>query len=68
MGATVSDRRFAAASSRPPISAALLPGLARISIALYWQTADFTVLDMVTASHAAVYYSSISHTWLQRMR
>jgi hypothetical protein len=48
MGAAVSDRRFAAAFSRPSISAALLPGLARISIALYWQTAEFTVLHMVT--------------------
>jgi hypothetical protein len=53
MRAAASDPRFAAAFSWPPIGPALLAELARASIALYWQTADFTVLHMVTTVHAA---------------
>jgi Questin oxidase-like len=52
MRAAASDPRFRAAFSSPPIGPALLEELARVSIALYWQTADFTILHMVTASHA----------------
>jgi hypothetical protein len=47
------DPRFAAAFSLPPIGRALLEDLARQSIALYWQTSNFTVLHMVTTLHAA---------------
>lgn len=39
--------------SNPPIGPALMPDLARTSIALYFQTADFTALHMVWAAHAA---------------
>jgi hypothetical protein len=39
MRAAVSDPRFTAAFSRPPMSRALLPDLARISIALYGRPA-----------------------------
>lgn len=53
MTAAASDPRFRASFSRPPIGPALLEELARASIALYWQTADFTILHMATASHAA---------------
>ncbi len=53
MQAASADPRFAAAFSTPPIGATLLTELARAGIALYWQTGDFTVLHMVTATHAA---------------
>ena len=53
MRAAASDPRFQTAISSPPIGPALPEELARASIALYWQTADFTVLHMVTTVHAA---------------
>jgi hypothetical protein len=53
MRAAASDPRFRTAISSPPIGPALLEELAPASIALYWQTADFTVLHMVTTVHAA---------------
>jgi hypothetical protein len=52
MRAAAADPRFAAAFSRPPTGRALLEDLARQSIALYWQTSNFTVLHMVTTLHA----------------
>ena len=53
MRAAAADPRLAAALSCPPIAPALLEDLAQASIALYWQTSDFTVLHMVTTVHAA---------------
>jgi len=53
MRAAAADPRFMAALTRPPIGPGLLAELARSAIALYWQTGDFTVLHMVTATHAA---------------
>jgi hypothetical protein len=53
MRAATADSQFAAAFSLPPIGPALLHDLARVAIALYWQTSNFTVLHMVTATHAA---------------
>jgi hypothetical protein len=37
----------------PPMGPDFLADLRRAAIALYWQTADFTVLHMVTGTHAA---------------
>jgi hypothetical protein len=53
MKAATIDTRFAEAFSVPPIGPGLLGDIARIAIALYWQTSNFTVLHMVTATHAA---------------
>jgi hypothetical protein len=53
MSAAAADPRLAAALSCPAIAPALLEDLAHASIALYWQTSDFTVLHMVTTMHAA---------------
>lgn len=53
MRTAAADRRFVAGFSRPPLGPALLDDLAGAAIALYWQTGDFTVLHMVTATHAA---------------
>lgn len=53
MQAAAADRRFRAAFSLPPLAPGLLDAVARAAIALYWQTANFTVLHMVTATHAA---------------
>jgi hypothetical protein len=53
MRAAAADARFVAALTRPPIGEELLAELAGSAIALYWQTGDFTVLHMVTATHAA---------------
>jgi hypothetical protein len=51
--AIAADPAFRRALQSPPASASLLDDLARVSIALYWQTADFTVLHMVTGVRAA---------------
>jgi hypothetical protein len=54
MQAAAADLNFIASLSRldlPP--AGLLRDLARLAIRLYWQTADFTVLHLVTTCHAA---------------
>lgn len=53
MQSATADPRFAEALSVPPIGPGLLGDLARIAITLYWQTSDFTVLHMMTATHAA---------------
>ena len=51
--AIAADPTFRRALQSPPAGPALLDDLARASIALYWQTADFTVLHMVTGLYAA---------------
>lgn len=51
--AIAADPAFRRALQSPPASANLLDDLARVSIALYWQTFDFTVLHMVTGVCAA---------------
>jgi len=48
-----SDPRFRGAVSLPPITPGLLGEIAWASIGLYWQTGNFTVLHMVTATHSA---------------
>ena len=53
MRAAVADPRFAAGFALPSIRPEFLSSFARIAIALYWQTGDFTVLHIVTATHAA---------------
>jgi Questin oxidase-like len=53
MMSAASDPRFQEAVSVPPIRPGLLGDIARVGIALYWQEANFTVLHMVTATHAA---------------
>jgi hypothetical protein len=53
MLAAASDRRLQAAISVPPIKLGVLDEIARASISLYWQEPNFTVLHMVTATHAA---------------
>jgi questin oxidase-like protein len=53
MRAAAADPRLTAALSCPTITPTLLEDLAQVSIALYWQTSDFTVLHMVTTVHAA---------------
>jgi hypothetical protein len=51
--AIAADPTFRRILQSPPAGASLLDDLARVSITLYWQTADFTVLHMVTGVHAA---------------
>jgi len=54
--AVAADSRFAAALTAPPAMpglSATLDAMAHTAIAAYWQTADFTVLHMVTVIHAA---------------
>lgn len=52
--AVAADPRFSRALLLPPLpSTRLLGDLASAAIALYWQTANFTVLHMVTFTHAA---------------
>jgi hypothetical protein len=54
MQAAAADLHFVASLSRPALAPpALLEDLARVAIRLYWQTADFTVLHLVTTAHAA---------------
>jgi len=54
MQSAAADLQFVASLSRPALSPdRLLAELAQIAIRLYWQTADFTVLHLVTTSHAA---------------
>jgi hypothetical protein len=54
MQAAAADLHFVASLSRPALPPpTLLAELAGIAIRLYWQTADFTVLHLVTTSHAA---------------
>jgi hypothetical protein len=51
--AVVADARFAASLRQVAMDSDFLAQLARIAIAAYWQTRDFTVLHMVTGVHAA---------------
>ncbi|MDB5915874.1 MAG: hypothetical protein JWR40_108 [Massilia sp.] len=51
--AIAADPTFRRVLQSPPVGSSLLDDLARASIALYWQTADFTVLHMVTGVYAA---------------
>lgn len=51
--AIAADPDFQSVMQAPPGGAALLDDMARASIALYWQKADFTVLHMVTGAYAA---------------
>jgi len=54
--AVAADPRFAASLPAPPVWSSVpeaLDALARSAIAAYWQSADFTVLHMVTVTHAA---------------
>lgn len=54
MQAAAADLHFVASLSCPALPPdALLAELAGIAIRLYWQTADFTMLHLVTTSHAA---------------
>ena len=53
LAAIAADPDFRQALRAPPAGAGLFDDLARAAIALYWQTADFTVLHMVTGVHAA---------------
>lgn len=50
--AVAADARFTAALAAIPYAPALLDDLARLAIAAYWQTKNFTVLHMVTGMHA----------------
>lgn len=47
------DPDFIGALSAPPLSTTLLDDMARAAIGIYWQTADFTALHMVTGLDAA---------------
>jgi hypothetical protein len=51
--AIAANADFREALPAPPEAASLLDDMARNAIGLYWQTADFTVLHMVTGMHAA---------------
>lgn len=51
--AVAHEPRFIEAVQTMPDEAALLDTLARTALAAYWQTRNFTVLHMVTATHAA---------------
>ena len=53
MRAAAADPRFAAGFALPSIGPEFLGSFARVAIVLYWQTGNFTVLHMVTATHAA---------------
>jgi hypothetical protein len=53
MRTVAGEPEFAAALRPVPYTASLLPQLAQLAMAAYWQTRDFTVLHMVTACHAA---------------
>ena len=54
MQAAAADLHFVASLSRPALTPTeLLAELARVAIRLYWQTADFTALHLVTMGHAA---------------
>lgn len=50
--AVAADARFAANLAPIPYNAALIEELAKLALAAYWQTRDFTVLHMVTGMHA----------------
>ncbi len=60
-GRSITDRLKAVAAARdfreglrmPPMGPVFIDAMARAAIGLYWQTADFTVLHMVTGTHAA---------------
>jgi hypothetical protein len=60
-GRSITDKLKAVAATRdfgeslrlPPVGPEFIVAMARAAIRLYWQTADFTVLHMVTGSHAA---------------
>lgn len=47
------DPRFIAALPKVPATQAIFEEIAHLAIGAYWQTNDFTVLHMVTATHAA---------------
>lgn len=47
------DRAFGEELRLPPMGPDFLVEMRRAALALYWQTADFTVLHMVTGTHAA---------------
>jgi hypothetical protein len=53
MVAAASDARLRAAFSVPPTKPDLLDEIARAGITLYWRQPNFTILHMVTATHAA---------------
>lgn len=53
MAAATADPRFSAGFSLPSFGAEFISDFARIAIALYWQTSNFTVLHLVTGTHAA---------------
>ena len=53
MRAAAADPRFAAGFALPSIGPEFLGSFARVAIGLYWQTGNFTVLHLVTATHAA---------------
>jgi hypothetical protein len=47
------DARFRQAVLAPPTSASLIDDLAAAALDAYWRTPDFTILHMVTGTHAA---------------
>src|SRR5260370_1190446 len=49
MRARAADPRFRAGFSSPSMAPELLSELARVAVALYWQTRNFTVLHLVIA-------------------
>jgi hypothetical protein len=49
----VADPRFAPALCAVPVGTGLLADMARLAIAAYWQTRNFTVMHMVTGLYAA---------------
>jgi hypothetical protein len=54
MAAAARDPAFAAAYSSPPAEgSALLASMSKAAAGLYAQTGDFTILHMITATHAA---------------
>jgi hypothetical protein len=70
--AVASDDRFRRAILAPPATSSLLDDIARVAIAAYWRTPDFTVLHTVTATHAArILFARLDDTlveqWLPRL-
>ena len=62
------DPRFIAALPKMPTTSAILEEIAHLAIAAYWQTKDFTVLHMVTASHAArLVFARLPADWVTRL-
>ncbi|MFM0597480.1 questin oxidase family protein [Paraburkholderia dilworthii] len=63
-----SDARFKQAILSPPASACLLDDLAQATIAAYWRSRNFTILHMVTATHAArILFAQLPQAMAERL-